>query len=307
DIVDERKSPAGWKSLVPVQTRGSKPPFFCVHGVGGEVLAFSTLASRLAPDQPFVAFRAPGYAGVAEPLQSIEEQAALYVREMIAFQPDGPYYIGGYSHGGRVALEMALQLEAMDREVAFLGIIDAAPCLLKVGRFSRAIGWVRNVPFWLWYEGRESSIRANLDRLRRVWRRTWSASPVLDNVMNLDRLPAVFQELYRKDFEAGRRYHPGRRCGDVTVFRSIGRPLMGNHESDLGWGRFSSGTVDVRRVAGNHSSILSEPYVDNLAAELREALDTARMRAAQPLQRPAPDRVDAGREREPSTATWRPI
>jgi len=282
EILDDRKASWKWISLVPVQTLGSKPPFFCVHGVGGEVLAYSALAARLAPDQPVIAFRAPGYAGSAEPLNSIEEQAALYVREMIAFQPDGPYYIGGYSHGGRVALEMALQLEAMGRTVAFLGIIDTTPCRSGVGGFSRLGGWLRNLPMWWWYDGRESSMKANLSRLRRLWHRVGSpsAAPVLDDMMNLDQLPAGIQELYRKDFEAYIRYRPARRCGEVTVFRSLGRPLMSNHERDLGWRRVSRGSVEVRRIPGNHLSILSEPHVGALAAELRDALERAQARAA---------------------------
>jgi len=288
-IVDGRQAQLGWISLVPIQPLGSKPPFFCVHGVGGEVLAYSALAARVAPDQPFIAFRAPGYAGTLQPLRSIEEQAAFYVREMIAYHPDGPYYIGGYSHGGRVALEMALQLEAMGKAVAFLGIIDTTPCRVDVSRFSRLTGRLRNLPSWLWYDGRQSSIRANLDRVRRRCRSVlsrWSghhldasAAPVLDDVMSLDQLPPSIQDLYRKDFDAFVRYQPAGQCGDVTLFRSLGRPLMGNHEPDLGWGRVARGTVEVRRVAGNHMSILSEPYVSQLAAELRDALECAQARA----------------------------
>jgi aspartate racemase len=228
----------------------------------------------------------------------------LYVREMIAFQPDGPYYIGGYSHGGRVALEMALQLEAMGREVAFLGIIDATPCRLTVGRLSRLTGWLCNLPLWLWYDGRKSSIPANLDRLRRAWRRATVGPAALDDVMNLDRLTAEIKEVYRKDYEASRRYHPGGRCGDVTVFRSRGRPLMGSHEPDLGWGRISTGIVEVRHIAGNHLSILLEPYVDQLAAALREALETAQARAAALLGRAIEDPVDLGSESATDPATW---
>jgi len=266
------------------------------------VLAYAALAARLAPDQPFIAFRAPGYSGSSEPLHSVEEQAALYVREMIAFQPNGPYYIGGYSHGGRVALEMALQLEAMGRTVAFLGIIDTTPRWFRDSRFRRLIGWLRNFPLWLWYDGCQSSIQANVDRFRRMGYRllaSWSgrfgggdksAGPALDDVMNLDQLPASIQELYRRDFQAFLRYQPGRECGDVTLFRSLGQPLTGVHEPDLWWGRVSHGTVEVRPIAGNHMSILSEPHVRGLAAELRDALECAQARAG----RVSPDRVDAG-------------
>ena len=38
-----------WESLVPIQPEGHKPPFFCIHGAGGNVLMFRELATRMAP------------------------------------------------------------------------------------------------------------------------------------------------------------------------------------------------------------------------------------------------------------------
>src|SRR4029077_4694828 len=108
-------------------------------------------------------------------------------------------------------LEMALQLNAMGREVAFLGIIDTTPCRMDVGGFNRLRGWLRNLPMWLWYDACQSSIRDNVNRLRRRWD-SRPGSPVLDDAMNLDQLPDTIQELYRNDFKAFVRYRPRRRC-----------------------------------------------------------------------------------------------
>jgi hypothetical protein len=41
------------------QAGGSKPPFFCVHGGGGNVLVYRELARHLGADYPFMAFN-PG-------------------------------------------------------------------------------------------------------------------------------------------------------------------------------------------------------------------------------------------------------
>ena len=35
-----------WSSLVPIQPSGSKPPFFCVHGVGGNVIGLRELRAN---------------------------------------------------------------------------------------------------------------------------------------------------------------------------------------------------------------------------------------------------------------------
>ena len=48
---------ASWSSLVAIQTGGSRPPFFCVHAVGGNILNYRLLARHLGPDQPFYALQ----------------------------------------------------------------------------------------------------------------------------------------------------------------------------------------------------------------------------------------------------------
>src|SRR5687767_1534860 len=116
-----------WTSIVPIQTKGHKSPVFCVHGVGGEVLEYASLVARLPPDQPFIAFRAPGQDDEGIALDTIEAQAEFYVKELLAFRPDGPYLLCGYSHGGRVVLHMAQRLKARGKAVDFLGIVDITP------------------------------------------------------------------------------------------------------------------------------------------------------------------------------------
>ena len=52
-----------WSSLVPIQPAGFKPPFFCVHAVGGNVLEFYALAQHLGADQPFYGLQSQGLDG----------------------------------------------------------------------------------------------------------------------------------------------------------------------------------------------------------------------------------------------------
>ena len=282
EIVGERRAMSEWVSLVPIQTKGDKPPFFCVHGVGGEVLAYASLAGRLAPNQPFVAFRAPGHDGKTEPLHSIEEQAAFYVKELLAYRPVGPYYIGGYSHGGRVALEMAQQLKTQGKQVAFLGIIDIPPCELPKGTAIDAVRWLRNLPLWLWYDGTQTSLSGNVDRLRRGWRifsrraaRGTSGPKQVEDTMNIAGMPESIQRIYQLDFAAFKAYRPRPYDGPITLFRSLGQPIFGRHDPDLGWRHATTGDVTIRRIPGNHLSILLEPEVGRLAKEVLAALEKA--------------------------------
>jgi acyl carrier protein len=122
-----RPEPPPWSPLVELQATGPHPPFFCVHGVGGEVLSFCDLARQLAPDQPFFGLRALGSDSHAPPLRRIEEMASYYLEAIGTVQSRPPYYLGGFSFGGSVALEMARQLQAQGRPVALLAILDHTP------------------------------------------------------------------------------------------------------------------------------------------------------------------------------------
>jgi acyl-CoA synthetase (AMP-forming)/AMP-acid ligase II/acyl carrier protein len=117
----ERQGPSG--CIVPIQPRGTRPPFFCVHHVEGEILSLRNLARRLGDDQPFYGIQAVGIDGRQAPLTRIEDMAAHYIGEIRKFQPTGPYYLGGYSMGGIVAYEMVKQLKAQGVD-AFLALID---------------------------------------------------------------------------------------------------------------------------------------------------------------------------------------
>ena len=113
-----------WSSLVPIQPRGSRLPFFSVHAVGGNVLNYRLLARHLGPDQPFYGLQARGLSGVEAPYESVEEMAAGYLHEVRQEQPHGPYLLGGASSGGAVAYEMAWQLRRAGEEVRSLVMMD---------------------------------------------------------------------------------------------------------------------------------------------------------------------------------------
>ena len=58
---------------------------------------------------------------------TIEEMAAGYIERMRAVQPEGPYYLLGWSLGGVVAYEMAVQLQAQGDDIELLALLDSFP------------------------------------------------------------------------------------------------------------------------------------------------------------------------------------
>lgn len=61
-----------------------------------------------------------------EPL-TMGDLARDYVHTIRSLQPDGPYYLLGYSFGGTMAHHIAAELEGNGERVAFVGVLDAEP------------------------------------------------------------------------------------------------------------------------------------------------------------------------------------
>ena len=124
----------GWtprfRSIVPLQPLGVGPPVFLFHGVGGGVTENLELARAFAPDVPVYGLQAIDRDGGAMQT-SLEAFAELYAAEIVAFQPRGPYFLGGFSLGGWFAYETAQQLRRGGHEVALLAQFDThINCLL---------------------------------------------------------------------------------------------------------------------------------------------------------------------------------
>ncbi|WP_400080180.1 amino acid adenylation domain-containing protein [Winogradskyella sp. R77965] len=124
-FIDSNTEKITWDSLTPINTKGSKPPLYLVHGADYNILLFQTLAKNLDKDQPVYGLQAKGLNEIDEPHDSVEDMAAYYISEIIESNPKGPYALAGYSFGGVIAFEMAKQLKAQNREVTTIALLDS--------------------------------------------------------------------------------------------------------------------------------------------------------------------------------------
>lgn len=85
------------------------------------------LAGYVSEGHPVYALQARGLDGTSEPAASLREMAADYVEQIRTVQQSGPYQLVGWSAGGVVAHEMAVQLQAAGEEVSALVILDSYP------------------------------------------------------------------------------------------------------------------------------------------------------------------------------------
>lgn len=117
---------AASSSLVRIQPGDpDQRPLFFIHPGGGNVFGYAGLARHLGLNRPFYGLQARGLINDEEPLTQIEAMAEHYIQLIRQVQPEGPYYLGGWSMGGIVAFEVAQQLQAVGEAVAAVTIIDS--------------------------------------------------------------------------------------------------------------------------------------------------------------------------------------
>jgi thioesterase domain-containing protein/acyl carrier protein len=273
---------APWSPLVAIQPSGTRPPFFCVHGVGGNVLNYRALSRRLGDDQPFYGLQARGLDGTEPPLTRIGDMAALYLQAVRAVQPAGPYLLGGASFGGNVAVEMARRLAAAGDEVRLVALFDTYPTGFRRfapaddGPAARGLAARLRVHAHIVAHGpgRADYLRK---KARRVFRRTlyraWQAA--FTAFRSLGRpLPPALRQVQHANYKALRDYAPPPYPGAVAFFSASGEPPEFRQEKQAGWAVLAD-TVDVQEVPGDHITMMNEPHVGALAARLAACLDRA--------------------------------
>ncbi|KAG0229340.1 hypothetical protein BGW42_001630 [Actinomortierella wolfii] len=123
DISDDHNDEFG--VLLPLKISGSRPPLFCVHPGFGLSWSYRGLVQHLPPEQPLYGLQARGLDGKTPLARSIEEMTLDYIDQIRMVQPHGPYNILGWSLGGIVAHNIALELERCGEKVQLLAILDS--------------------------------------------------------------------------------------------------------------------------------------------------------------------------------------
>ena len=251
-----------WKYLVAIQPRGSKVPFFCVHPLSGNVLAYTDLARYLGPDQPFYALQAPGLYGDDRPCRRFEDMARLYIQEIISVQPEGPYILGGASAtGGLVAYEMAQQLVNRGQEVSLLALIDvqSPPALRPPG--SRPAGH------------RMSLFRYPRRNIKRI------AANIKEWIVS-DQQTRRFRKVESINERAKNQYLPSIYPGRILLVMSEEGPAWPQFDVDsqYGWGKLAGGGLNFHVFSADHASILKEPCVRGVAEQVRKYFDEVEAR-----------------------------
>jgi acyl-CoA synthetase (AMP-forming)/AMP-acid ligase II/thioesterase domain-containing protein len=296
-ILCDESSILPWTSLVPIKSSGSMAPVYFVHGVGGNILGFRALAHHLGPNQPVYGLQSVGLDGKTPPYMRIEDMAAHYIKEILAFQPEGPYYLGGQSFGGTVAYEMARQLHEQRYEVAILVLLDSLPPNQSSGftgveAVRRAIaGYLLRVKYhaqnavlgpyrMLYVRKKASTVKRRLKSW--IWRTVYKGYRSFDRA-----LPTGLQNVDEANRQAMKTYYPKPCSARIALFLAQERAIDEAVTPELAWKDLATGELEVYEVPGDHVTITIEPYVQVLAEKLKLCLGRTQARSLQHTPREA--------------------
>lgn len=265
------------RPLTEVQRGGHRRPFVFLHGhhIGGGLYC-RDLAARLAPDQPFFTLSPYGIGAEGAPA-TIEELAEAYLRTLRAAQPAGPYLLGGYSHAGLVAFEMARRLVALGEKVPLLVVVDAAARDPSMGaRLQRLLQSETALRFLHLAERARQGPRALLafcaEKVRARIRRTGRPRATGGDTVETEETAAAAR-ISRLLQQMVEEYAPGRYAGPVTLFMAAEGVATWNAEPTLGWRRVAP-NVKVICIPGDHTTCITD-HAGELAQQLQASLDDA--------------------------------
>jgi thioesterase domain-containing protein/acyl carrier protein len=249
--------------LVPLKAGAGLPPVFLIHDVGGSVAGLFSVARRMTYPGAVIGIQARGLSGQESPHVTVEAMADEYLREVKACQPDGPYYLCGYSFGGLVAFEMARRLWQSGDRVGLVGLFDTTMsprrwplrCWLslirrRIVQFTTAAS---AAPVRSWPAAASRAASQVFDDLR-----SYSTPAALDG----QPLPGFLKYARGRVLQVGvsallasARYRPGFYPGELTVFTPVERE-PGLPSIKAIWAKHAQ-ALSIVETAGNHSTMLS--------------------------------------------------
>ncbi|WP_414582644.1 non-ribosomal peptide synthetase [Scytonema sp. PCC 10023] len=284
-IVSQPSRTSSNSPLVAINSSGSKIPFFCMHGAGGNISPYFNLSKRLGEDYPLYALEHTLDQEKPETL-SVEETANRYLQEIRKVQPNGPYLLGGHCYGGVLAFEMAQQLQRQGQKVGLLVVIDAilsetyieptdsddAKFLLRIAESMKTDNNIDlSLPF---EELRDLPLNEQLNLINKKANFIFSDAEIKDFLR--------YYKRFKVHVQAMRNYVPEVYPDSMTLFRA-NEEIIHDFESPefhtddllLGWGKYFSQPIQVIEIPGDHFSIFVEPNIQELARHLRICIDNA--------------------------------
>ncbi|ORA15463.1 non-ribosomal peptide synthase/polyketide synthase, partial [Mycobacterium arosiense] len=269
--------------VVPVQTlrEGSGVPLFCIHPAGGVSWPYQVLGTYL--DRPIFGIQQIPPADGSVP-RSVRELAEVYADRIQDVHPDGPYHLLGWSFGGIVAHEIAIELQRRGRAVGRLILLDAQPSIDDgIALPEHALG--------------EQQVLDDVLRAYNISVDAQTGPPTDEQLAALLResgVPDMSRHRWLVDLLAAnlndnielyRLHEPRLFDGDICVFSAVRDQSDRSSVLARSWEPHASGDVLTYAVDCTHSEMLSADSVERYGQQLGQLLRAELRRELAPHER----------------------
>ncbi|MCP2253725.1 amino acid adenylation domain-containing protein [Prauserella aidingensis] len=252
--------------ILPVRTAGDAAPLFCIAPAGGLSWAYAGLLGTIDNDVPVYGLQEPGLSEPALLQASIPDKAARFAKEIREVSSRGPHRLVGWSAGGHIAHETAVQLQEQGETVELLVILDAYPPTSPRWRDLAEVFTDAFADTGLTYadldtaEGRSTLYRVVRGELGDP---DWMTDEIADRVLRS----------YLANTAAIASFRPRRFHGDLLFFRALHHATdeVGRPEN---WRDHVSGRIDVHELDCAHDDLLSGDALTTIATVLNDHLTT---------------------------------
>ena len=268
--------------LAPIHSKGTTNPVYCLPGIFGSVMYLYPLATSLGAQQRFYALQTPGLDGSAT-LDTIDELACHHLKLMQQQQASGPYQLVGHSSGGRVAFDMAWQLEQQGETVYLLAIMDAHAPGFRSFNSSELECLVAYVQMYEQIMGNSLNLSSetiktlpDIETAYAAVAHTFLQHKLLfDPKAAVDELKAMVNVVRITGQALADHPMPGKLRCPIHLFRASEQSAddeMNDTREAWGWAQYTHAAVTEHWVPGNHLSMMFNSHVKTLAEKLSRYL-----------------------------------
>ncbi|WAL45294.1 amino acid adenylation domain-containing protein [Rhodococcus pyridinivorans] len=218
---------------------------FCIHPIQGLSWSYAGLAPRVDSGVGIYGLQSPGAAEPDFRADSVQQLAKRYVEEIKQVQASGPYNLVGWSFGGMIAHEIAVQLQERGDEVDSLFLMDS---FLRVNEEEviRGLGKDFGIPVSEVHLFDDES-----EEIRKLHRRVVefggaSLAPSLQQLRGLISAAVDVPRLINA-------HHPRVFSGNIMYFAA--KEQGADADGALQWKPYVDGAVEVVPVAFSHGEL----------------------------------------------------
>lgn len=193
---------------------------------------------------------------------TLEALAEKYADSIFHSELPGPVYMLGHSFAGLAAYETARQFKQLGRAPDGLFILDM-PAISSASLASKLASPGKSL----------MAARDGVVEMLRSLLNPRATPKVLHRFgylrIDLEKHPQSYREIITGFYRMLTKYRPHPSDLDITIFTAVENPLTQRWGHDLGWSKYSSGTLRMVPVSGDHLTMIRDQ--DN-AADLAEII-----------------------------------